>query len=484
MDTALDPQYGTIIFDNIPHGIFTVDALGMITSFNQAAEKITGWQRQEVIGMACAKVFQSDHCENSCFLRNSIERGRQHRDEEVLIRRRDGTQLLVSVSTADLVGKDGQVVGGVEMFRDLSMVATLRRQINEIYTSDDIVSKSAAMRGVRELLPLLAKSTSTVLVEGEPGTGKELVARAIHNLGPRRDKPFVAVNCGALPETLAESELFGHMKGAFTDAQKDKPGRFALADGGSLFLDEVGEITQTMQVKLLRVLQERQFTPLGAVAPVPMDVRILAATNRDLTSEVSHGRFRQDLFFRLNVVRVNLPPLRARNDDIPLLVEHFINKFNALQGRRIQGISERAMAILMRYQYPGNVRELENAIEHGFVICGSSTIEVEDLPPYIRGEKLPPIVEVDVAASAVGAPFTPDSTIFPILPTSLTSPAAPSFGVPLPPTEPASGLLQDAEATTIREALTRQDGNRTKAAAELGISRNTLWRKMKRYGIK
>jgi len=453
MGTSLQPQYGTIIFDNIPHGIFTVDAHGTITSFNREAEKITGWQRQEVIGMACAKVFQSDHCEKSCFLRNSIERGQQYRDQEVVITRKDGTQLLVSVSTADLVGKNGEVVGGVEMFRDLSMVATLRREINATYTSDDIVSKSAAMRGVRELLPLVARSTSTVLVEGEPGTGKELVARAIHNLGPRHGRPFVAVNCGALPETLAESELFGHLKGAFTDARKDKPGRFALADGGTLFLDEVGEISPAMQVKLLRVLQERQFTPLGAVAPVPVDVRILAATNRDLAREVSAGHFRQDLFFRLNVVRVNLPPLRARSDDIPLLVDHFIRKFNALQGRRIQGISERAMAVLMRYEYPGNVRELENAIEHGFVICGSSTIEVEDLPPHIRGEKLPPLGEL--------------------------SPDGPAFELGVD-----NGPLQDAEAAAIRQALERHDGHRSRAAVALGISRNTLWRKMKRYGIK
>ena len=447
MAPNLDPRYGSLIFDHIPHGIFTVDELGRITSFNRAAERITGWQREEVIGTECTKVFRADHCEHSCFLRQSIERGEQHRDKEVTIARKSGRELLVSVSTACLEDEQGRVVGGVEMFRDLSMVAELRRQIHGTYTQDDIISKSPAMHGVRELVPLVARSSSTVLVEGEPGTGKELVARAIHNLGPRQDMPFVAVNCGALPESLAESELFGYQKGAFTDAAKDKPGRFAMAEGGTLFLDEVGEISAAMQVKLLRVLQEREFMPLGGVVPVPADVRILAATNRDLATEVGHGRFRQDLFFRLNIVRIQLPPLRTRMEDVPLLVDNFIKKFNALQGRRITGISEPAMAQLLRHDYPGNVRELENAIEHGFVICGGSVIELQDLPPHIRGEAVVPAGETaESAATSIGP-------------------------------------LQDAEAAAIRAALAQHGGKRSQAARELGISRNTLWRKMKRYGI-
>jgi PAS domain S-box-containing protein len=469
MTKVLNSRIGSIIFDNIPHGIFTVDKAGRISSFNRAAEGITGWGRDEVIGMLCSKVFRADHCEHSCFLRQSIERGEQHRDQEVTITRKDGTEILVSVSTAKLEDDRGQVVGGVEMFRDLSMVAELRRQIHRSYTSSDIISKSPAMRGVQELVPLLARSNSTVLVEGEPGTGKELAARAIHNLGPRGDRPFVAVNCGALPESLAESELFGYHKGAFTDAVKDKPGRFAMAEKGTLFLDEVGEISPSMQVKLLRVLQEREFTPLGAVAAIPADVRVIAATNRDLAAEVGHGRFRQDLFFRLNIVRVNLPPLRARLEDVPLLVEHFIKKFNALQGRHITGISERAMAQLMRYDYPGNVRELENAVEHAFVICGGNVIERSDLPPHILGELVPPLVsvgdEADMARvqARLSAPTLGDG----------------GLGEPATPTGP----LQAAEADAIREALARHEGNRTRAAKDLGVSRNTLWRKMKRYSI-
>ncbi len=441
--TAFDPRYGHLIFEQMPHGIFTVGGDGTITSFNRAAERITGWSRDEVLGRPCRDIFRSSHCETTCFLKNSMERGEEHRDREIRIQRRDGEHISVAVSTAALTAGVGDVIGGVEMFRDLSDVVELRRRIEATYTLGDIVSKSAAMRSVRELLPLVARSDSTVLIEGEPGTGKELVARAIHNLGPRAKKPFVALNCGAIPDTLVESELFGYSRGAFTDAKHDKPGRFALAEGGTIFLDEVGELSPAIQVKLLRVLQEREYTPLGGVRPVQANVRVLAATNRDLSMEVASRRFRQDLFYRLNVVRVNLPPLRCRTEDIPLLVNHFVRRFNTLQGRRITGISERAMGRLMGYAFPGNVRELENAVEHAFVVCAGSTIELEDLPPHVIGDAGPVAVR----------------------------PAA------------ALGPLDRAEAATIRQALERSGGQRTAAAKELGISRNTLWRKMRRYGI-
>jgi PAS domain S-box-containing protein len=444
-EMRLDPRYGELIFDHIPHGIFTVDPQGRITSFNRAAAEMTGWKRSQVLGTFCRKVFRSNHCQEWCFLRHSVEDGEPYRDKEVKIRRKDGSELLVAVSTAALRDSRGNVIGGVEMVRDLTDVDTLRRQISGSYTCEDIVSKSAAMQGVRDLLPLVAKSTSTVLIEGEPGTGKELIARAIHTLGPRREGPFVAVNCGAIPETLVESELFGHERGAFTDARSDKPGRFAQASGGTLLLDEVGELSAAVQVKLLRVLQEKEFTPLGSVVPVKADVRILAATNRDLSLEVMSGHFRQDLYFRLNVVRIGLPPLRSRTGDIPLLVDHFINRFNALQGRRITDISDRAMACLMDYRFPGNVRELENAIEHAFVVCADATIKLADLPAHVRD----------------GSESSTDS----------------------PSRVRQSGPLENAEAATIRDALARHNGNRTHAAADLGISRNTLWRKMKRYSI-
>jgi PAS domain S-box-containing protein len=443
--TVHDPRFDRLIFGRIPHGIFTVDEGGRITSFNPAAEEITGWSHDEVVGRPCRDILRADHCQEACFLRRSMHGGEAHRDQEVTITTRDGRQLLVAISTASLTDDGGRVIGGVEMFRDLSMLVRLRRQIQGRFTGDDIVSRSEAMRGVREMLPLVAKSKSTVLIEGEPGTGKELVARAIHNLGRRRDGPFVPVNCGALPESLAESELFGYVRGAFTDARRDKPGRFALAQGGTLFLDEIGDVTPALQVKLLRVLQEREFTPLGGLNPVAVDVRVLAATNRDLAAEVTAGRFRQDLYYRLNVVRVTIPPLRARREDVALLVDHFIGKFNALQGRRVTGISQEALRLLAEHDYPGNVRELENAIEHAFVICAGNVIRAEDLPPNLRGNGF----------------------------------AGPTDVLGMRPPNP----LEEAEAATIRSALARCDGNRTRAAAELGIARNTLWRKMKRYGI-
>jgi transcriptional regulator with PAS, ATPase and Fis domain len=329
------------------------------------------------------------------------------------------------------------------MFRDISTEEELKKQLYSSFGLEDIVTKSPAMKGVLEMLPLVAMSQSTVLIRGESGTGKELVARAIHNHGPRRRRPFVAVNCAALPDSLLESELFGYKRGAFTDAKKDKPGRFARAEKGTLLLDEVGDLSPAIQAKLLRVFQEKEYEPLGSNQPVKADVRIIAATNKNLAAEVQRKKFRQDLYFRLNVVNIVLPPLQDRREDIPLLVNHFLQRFNALQGRRILRCSERVMAALMRYPFPGNIRELENAIEHAFVVCGGDTIRFDDLPPHIIS-----------AASQL-----------PSLSNGRTRP------------------LEDAEAEVIRSALARHHGNRQSAAAEMGISRNTLWRKMKKYQI-
>jgi PAS domain S-box-containing protein len=436
-------RFFPLIFDSISHAIFTTDSEGTITSFNRAAEELTGYRRDEVIGRACSATFRSDRCERSCPLKASIHTGERAHNEEATIVTKSGQSLPISVSTAALVEDGERIVGGVEMFRDLRLVTELRKQVEKSYVFEDIVSKSHHMKRLFETLPLIAGSQSTVLIEGESGTGKELIARAIHNLGPRREGPFVAISCAAVPDSLIESELFGYKKGAFTDAKEDKPGRFALAEGGTLLLDEIGDLSKQMQVKLLRVLQEKQFEPLGSTETVSADVRVIASTNRNLAQDVTSRKFRQDLYYRLNVVRLELPPLRVRKEDIPLLVQHFIDRFNTLQGRRITGCSERVMSALMRYPFPGNIRELENAIEHAFVICIDTTIQMDDLPQHIlshltdEGEK-PPAAK--------------------------------------PP-------LEDAEMQAIVSCLERNDYNRTRTAAELGISRNTLWRKMKRYGI-
>jgi len=438
----IDSRFFPVIFDAISHGIFTIDSEGLITGFNRKAEQLTGYRSDDVIGEPCCDIFRADICQTDCTLKHSIKTGQAVEDREVTILTKAGRQVPIAISTAALVGPDGTVLGGVEMFRDLSTVTELRKRLFDSYVLEDIVSKSQVMQNIFDMLPLVANSRSNVLIEGESGTGKELVARAIHNLGPRRKKPFVAVNCGALPEALLESELFGYRKGAFTDARSDKPGRFARAEGGSMMLDEIGDMNQGTQVKLLRVLQEKEYEPLGATTSIKSDVRIIAATNTDLALEVQRKKFRQDLFFRLNVVRLTIPPLRERREDIPLLIQHFIDRFNALQGRRILRCSERVMSALMAHSYPGNVRELENAIEHAFVVCAGDTIQAEDLPPHLA--------EASLARDLDVAPRT---------------------------------MLQNAEADAIREALEKNNGNRTHTARELGISRNTLWRKMKRYAI-
>jgi PAS domain S-box-containing protein len=442
-NSELDNRFFPLIFNSISQAIFTIDSGGIITSFNRAAEELTGYKRQEVIGEPCSAIFQSDMCRRSCLLKTSIHTGKKAEAQEVTIIAKTGQSVPISVSTAALLDEDGRIVGGVEMFRDLRLVTELKKQLKQSYVFEDIVSKSHQMRRVFDMLPLVANSNSTVLIEGESGTGKELIARAIHNLGPRKSGPFVALNCAAVPDSLIESELFGYKKGAFTDAKQDKPGRFALAEGGTLLLDEIGELSSQMQAKLLRALEEKEYEPLGSTQTVKADVRVIASTNRDLAEDVARRAFRQDLYYRLNVVRIELPPLRKRKEDIVLLVQHFIERFNTLQGRRVANCSERVMSALMRYPFPGNIRELENAIEYAFVVCIDSIIQIDDLPQHIL--------------KYIGAEGKKQTA--------------------------AKLPLESAAMQTIISALEKNDFNRTKTARDLGVSRNTLWRKMRKYGI-
>jgi PAS domain S-box-containing protein len=427
------------ILESISDGVFTVDLDWRITSFNRAAEGITGISRREAIGRRCSDVFRASLCEEACALRRTLENGQPLVSQPCFIVDGEGRRIPISVSTALLRGAGGDIIGGAETFRDLTLVEELRRELAGRFAIGDLISRSPAVRRILDLLPALADSDCNVLIEGETGTGKELLARAIHGSSRRRAAPFVAVNCAAIPETLLESELFGVRAGAFTGAHRDRPGRFARADGGTLLLDEIGEMSPAIQVKLLRVLEEHGIEPLGGSVTVPVNVRVIAATNRDLRARVAEGTFREDLYYRVNVVRLELPPLRRRREDIPLLAEHFVARLNRREGRQVEGLTSDAMALLAAHDWPGNVRELENAIEHAFVVCNGQRIERSHLPEQMGGRT----VRWRGIRSAV----------------------------------------QVAEAEAITDALRRSQNSRVAAARELGMHRSTFFRKVKALGV-
>ncbi|MFH2075003.1 MAG: sigma 54-interacting transcriptional regulator [Pseudomonadota bacterium] len=431
-----------IILDSIADGVFTVDDNWRITSFNRAAEQITGVCREEAVGQRCKDVLKADVCEKGCILRKTIQSGKSIVNRTVHIVDAAGRRVPISISTALLKDENGQIIGAVETFRDISVEEKLRKAIAERYSFEDIISKNHRMHQLFDILPDVADSASTVLLEGESGTGKELFARAIHHLSPRKKQPFIAVNCGALPDTLLESELFGYKAGAFTDAKKDKPGRFWLAERGTLFLDEIGDISPALQVRLLRVLQEKTYEPLGSVESVPSDVRIVTATNRRLLELVKEGKFREDLYYRIHVIRMELPPLRNRMEDIPLLVDHFIHHFNVLQKKEITGLSGEALACLVSYDYPGNVRELQNIIEHAFILCTSGLIAPHHLPENLCLSR---------SMESSGRNETMN--------------------------------MKDLEAVFITNMLRRHQWNRLKTAKALGIHKSTLFRKIKALRI-
>ncbi|MCK5011746.1 MAG: sigma 54-interacting transcriptional regulator, partial [Deltaproteobacteria bacterium] len=395
-------------------------------------------------GQKCFDVLHANICQTACVLEKTLKTGKEIIDLPIIVINSEGKTIPVSISTAVLKDKKGEIIGGVETFRDLSSIEELKKEISKRYTFEDIISKNHEIQKIFDVLPDIAESDSTVLIQGASGSGKELFARAIHNLSHRKEKPYIIVNCGALPDTLLESELFGYVKGAFTDAKEDKPGRFALAEKGTLFLDEIAELSTALQVKLLRVLQQKEYEPLGATFPIKANVRIIAATNQELQQLLARGTFREDLYYRLNVVKIELPPLSERREDIPLLVDHFINQFNLKKGKKIIGMPHHVLNVLMKYEFPGNVRELENIIEHAFVLCHSSQIEIEHLPKEFI-EK-----------------FAEDKTS----------------------KKKSAGRIKEAENNLIIDALKKHAGNRSKAAEELGIDKSTLWRKIKKYNIK
>ncbi len=435
-----DPKFLNLILDSITEGVFTVDPEHVITSFNQAAERITGFSRKEAIGRKCFEVFRAHICQQSCALARTLKTGKNVVDLPVNILDAHGRVIPISITTAVLRDGQGRMVGGVETFRDLREIEALKKEITRRYTLEDIVSKSPILQEIFDKLPDIAQSDSAVLIQGPSGSGKELFAKAIHHLSLRREKPFVAINCSALPETLLESELFGYVRGAFTDAKRDKPGKLAQADAGTLFLDEVGDLPLSVQAKLLRVLQEKTYEPLGSNQSKPVKARVISATNKNLKNLVDQGGFRDDLYYRIRVVQIDLPPLKDRREDIPLLVAHFLTKFNLKTGKKINQVSPKVLRTLMAYDFPGNIRELENIIEHAFVLCHGPMIRLSHLPPEFQRE----------SREENG------------------------------PTSAPLGDLKRREKELILQVLEKHQGNRSAAARALGIHPTTLWRKLKR----
>ena len=427
------------VLDSLADGVFTVDMDMRITYFNGAAEIITGVPRKEAIGRKCYEVFHADICEAGCALRKTFQTGRpvvNHVAYAVNIR---GEKIPISVSTAVLKDEKGRLVGGVETFRDLAQVEALREEHGFDSRFFGMVSRNHRMHEIFSALPAIAESDAAVLVTGESGTGKELVARALHATSHRKSGPFVPVNCAALPDNLIESELFGHRKGAFTGALSERAGKVKTAAGGTLFLDEIAEMPVAIQAKLLRFLEEKRFCPVGADQAEDADVRIIAATNRDIEKRVSEERFRSDLYYRINVVRIEIPPLRERPEDIPLLVDYFLARLCRRMGKDIPAVNEAVLQMLLAYEYPGNVRELENILEQAFIVCPSGLIELHHLPPRLREA-----IRLNT---------------------------------------PSGSTLEDVERSFLLGVLEEERYNRSAAARKLGIHPTTLWRKMKKLGI-
>ena len=444
------------ILQSMAEGLFIVDTSGMIRFCNHGLEKMSGLSSGSIIGKRCQDIMVCA-CDSmkDCGL---LQSGSMSNLECQLLRA-DGTRLPILKNGRTIVDESGMVIGGVETLTDISALKQAERKnavLEEEAVRDSgkfhlLVGKGRLMVQVFELIDLAAASNATVLVTGDTGTGKELVARSIHERGARSSGPLVKVNCSALPEPLLESELFGHAKGAFTGAIKDKVGRFELADGGTLFLDEIGDVSPFIQVKLLRFLQEREFERVGESVTRKTDVRIIAATNRDLRELVSRGDFREDLFYRLKVFPIHLPPLRDRKEDIGSLIAHFLAKFNAQTGKAITGLTSESALTMMDYCWPGNIRELENAIEHAFVTCREKEIGIFDLPLEIR--------RVEMRSNLC-----------------LQAEQPPGSGSSM-------GKRRALTKESLQAALRRFKGSRAEAANALGIDRSTLWRHMKRWEI-
>ena len=442
-----------VLLDCIGDGVVTIGLDLRIRYMNRAMRELLGYEQEELLGqsLSCHLLVQGSICSTQdCILERAIRNREKVRNYETVIQNKEGRKIPVSLNTDLLSDETGNLIGIVETYRDLSQINELKAKLEHqgnTRTRGPLVARSKALQSILDLLPQVANSKATVLIEGESGTGKELIAREIHRLSPRRDQLFIAVNCAALAEGVLESELFGHVKGAFTGAIVDRPGRFEMAHKGTIFLDEIGDMTPMAQAKLLRVLQEAEFERVGGNKTVKVDVRVIAATNKILTTAVEEGGFRDDLYYRLQVFPIWIPPLRDRKEDILPLIEHCMARLNRVMDRSVRGIDGPALRLLEAYDYPGNVRELENILEHAFIRCLDHTIRLEHLPEYLAAEK--------------GQPLATNSE----------------------PRQIEQPKLLSMERQAIQETLDKTGWNYPETCRILGISRSTVPRRIKAFGL-
>jgi PAS domain S-box-containing protein len=456
------PSMLSAILNSLSEAVITVDREHRVSSFNRSAERLIGIAAQDAIGRDCREILRANFgpYQHDCPMGDMAEGGKPRTEVGGTLVRADGRIVPVSASWAFFRSDDEEVLGFVISFRNLEEIERIAEERRAMFPLQDIIGKTPQIKRIFDLVHVVKDTDSTVLITGESGTGKGLFARAIHDLSPRREKPFVKVNCAALTETLLESEIFGHVKGAFTGAIADKVGRFEAADGGTIFLDEIGEISPAVQVKLLRFLQDREFERVGSSKTQRADVRVLAATNRDLRAAMREKQFREDLYYRLNVIPIVVPPLRERRDDLPHLVDHVLKRLRKRGLDRVRAVSPEAMRCLMDYPWPGNVRELENVLERGAVCARGAILSVQDLPEEIQEHC---------------RPFRPDI------------PGAPAAeGISRQGAGPGDGngwIGESGDKERILVALEEHRWNRRQAAAALGMDRSTLWRKMRKLGL-
>jgi len=452
MDEKTVTQYFKEILDQIPESLMVVGLQGNILFVNQAMARLAGYNAEELVGSPCTilncdicEIFKSESQKHWCRLFEV----KKVTGKRCLFMKKSGTYVSVKKDASVLTDSDDLLVGALEIYHDISelekkdrQIEALSQRVNEDGGFCGMIGKSTAMKRVFQIVEKVAQSDAPVLITGESGTGKELVAQAVHRMGTRRDGPLVQFNCAALNPSLLESELFGHVKGAFTGAYRHRKGRFEAAQGGDIFLDEIGDLPLSLQAKLLRVLEMKQVERVGDHAPINVDVRIITATNRNLSERIEQGKFREDLYFRINVVPVHLPPLRDRVDDIPMLVNVFMQRLRQSTRKKLQGIDSEVMDFFMRYGWPGNIRELKSALEYAFVVAESGVIHLDHLPKNL----------------------------------------IPSQDTPPSPSEPLDPKEKEERAALLK-ALQQSKGNRTKAAKILNVHRMTVWNRMRKYGI-